>query len=50
VDDGVPRGAAFVPYAYREVELNRLGPPRGAGLRARARKVGIAARAGTLAP
>jgi len=29
----------FVPYAYAEVELNRLGVPSGAGLRVRASRV-----------
>jgi NADH-quinone oxidoreductase chain G len=33
IDDSVPPGAVFVPYAYPGVELNRLGAPRGAGLR-----------------
>jgi predicted molibdopterin-dependent oxidoreductase YjgC len=45
LDDGVPRGAVFVPYAYAGVELNRLGMPEGPGLRARARRV-AGARAG----
>jgi hypothetical protein len=31
-----------VPYAFAEVQLNRLGAPSGAGLRARARKVAAA--------
>ena len=37
-DEGVPPGAVFVPYAYRDVELNRLGSPGAAGLRVKARK------------
>ena len=28
-DEDVPPGAVFVPYAHREVELNRLGSPVG---------------------
>ena len=36
LDDSVPPGAVFVPYAHAEVELNRLGAPAGAGLRVRA--------------
>jgi NADH-quinone oxidoreductase chain G len=46
VDESVPTGAVFVPYAHRDVELNRLGSPVGAGLRVKARKAGGAARAG----
>jgi predicted molibdopterin-dependent oxidoreductase YjgC len=38
IDDGVPPGAVFVPYAFAEVELNRLGSPAGAGLKVRARR------------
>jgi NADH-quinone oxidoreductase chain G len=38
VDDAVPEGAVFVPYAYAEVELNRLGIAAGAGLKVAARK------------
>jgi NADH-quinone oxidoreductase chain G len=45
-DDGVPPGAVFVPYAYREVELNRLGSPSGAGLRVSARAAAALPRAG----
>ena len=37
-DEDVPPGAVFVPYAHREVELNRLGSPTGAGLRVKARR------------
>jgi NADH-quinone oxidoreductase chain G len=44
-DDGVPAGAVFVPYAHREVELNRLGAPAGTGLRVRLRRA-AAQRAG----
>jgi len=36
LDEEVPPGAVFVPYAYAEVELNRLGVAPGARLRARA--------------
>jgi len=32
LDDSVPPGAVFVPYALAEAELNRLGAPSGAGL------------------
>lgn len=38
IDDGVPPGAVFVPYAFQEAQLNRLGSPAGAGLRVRARR------------
>src|SRR5262249_17360976 len=38
LDDAVPAGAVFVPYAYPEIELNRLGAPSGAGLKVGARK------------
>jgi NADH-quinone oxidoreductase subunit G len=38
LDEAVPAGSVFVPYAYAEVELNRLGAPTGAGLRVKARK------------
>jgi anaerobic selenocysteine-containing dehydrogenase len=38
LDDTVPPGSVFVPYAFPGVELNRLGAPTGAGLRLRARK------------
>jgi NADH-quinone oxidoreductase subunit G len=33
IDDAVPVGSVFVPYAFLEVELNRLGAPSGAGLK-----------------
>jgi predicted molibdopterin-dependent oxidoreductase YjgC len=45
-DESVPPGAVFVPYAHRDVELNRLGSPGGAGLRVKARKAGVAPRTG----
>jgi NADH-quinone oxidoreductase chain G len=41
-DASVPPGSVFVPYAFAEVQLNRLGAPSGAGLRARARKAAAA--------
>jgi NADH-quinone oxidoreductase subunit G len=44
LDDTVPPGAVFVPYAYREVELNRLGAATGAGLRVRVSRAGAPAR------
>ena len=31
VDESVPPGAVFVPYAHRDVELNRLGSSSGRG-------------------
>ena len=38
IDDSVPPGAVFVPYAYAEAGVNRLGAPKGgAGLRRPAR-------------
>ena len=43
IDDSVPAGSVFVPYAHRAVSLNRLGAPSGAGLRVRARKSAPAA-------
>jgi formate dehydrogenase major subunit len=39
LDDSVPPGAVFVPYAYAEAELNRLGAPSGVGLKVKLRKV-----------
>jgi NADH-quinone oxidoreductase chain G len=48
-DENVPPGAVFVPYAHREVELNRLGCPAGAGLRVTARRVGAARTGGPAA-
>jgi NADH-quinone oxidoreductase chain G len=47
VDESVPPGAVFVPYAYRAVELNRLGSPAVAGLRVTARVAAAARRAGS---
>ncbi|HEY2955892.1 MAG TPA: NADH-quinone oxidoreductase subunit NuoG [Candidatus Eisenbacteria bacterium] len=44
IDDAVPPGSVFVPYAFPGVELNRLGSPAGAGLRVRARKAAEAER------
>jgi len=38
-DASVPTGSVFVPYAYAEVELNRLGMPEGSGLRVRVSRV-----------
>ncbi len=46
LDDAVPAGSVFVPYAYAEVEINRLGGPAGAGLRVGARKAAVAERVG----
>ena len=43
LDPAVPAGSVFVPYAYREVELNRLGAPSGAGLKVKARRAAGAA-------
>jgi hypothetical protein len=36
IDEDVPEGSVFVPYAYAGVDLNRLGAPTGAGLKVRA--------------
>ena len=44
IDDSVPAGAVFVPYAG--AELNRLGMPGTTGLRVTARKSAVAAAAG----
>ncbi len=41
IDDAVPEGSVFVPYAYAEVELNRLGMPGGAGLKVGVRAAGV---------
>ena len=41
LDDSVPAGAVFVPYAG--AELNRLGAPSGAGLRVGVRRAAAAA-------
>ena len=46
LDDAVPADSVFVPYAYAEVEINRLGAPAGAGLRVSARKAAVAERVG----
>ena len=46
IDDSVPPNAVFVPYAYAEAGINRLGMPKGAGLRVKVRKFATAARAG----
>ena len=46
IDDSVPPSAVFVPYAYAEAGVNRLGAPKGAGLRVKARKAATAAKAG----
>jgi NADH-quinone oxidoreductase chain G len=40
-DADVPEGSVFVPYAYAEVELNRLGAPTGSGLRVKVRKAAM---------
>jgi formate dehydrogenase major subunit len=42
IDDAVPRGAVFVPYAFPEVEINRLGFPEAAGRPVRARRAAAA--------
>jgi NADH-quinone oxidoreductase chain G len=44
IDDAVPAGAVFVPYAG--AELNRLGVPSGAGLRVKLRKATATATVG----
>ncbi|HEY6865969.1 MAG TPA: molybdopterin-dependent oxidoreductase, partial [Candidatus Eisenbacteria bacterium] len=46
LDDSVPAGSVFVPYAQAGVHLNRLGPPGGAGLRVRARRAAAPERVG----
>ncbi len=46
IDDSVPANAVFVPYAYAEAELGRLGAPQGAGLRVKVRKVAATAQVG----
>ncbi|MGH7741558.1 MAG: NADH-quinone oxidoreductase subunit NuoG [Candidatus Eiseniibacteriota bacterium] len=35
IDDAVPPGSVFVPYAQAQVQLNRLGAANGAGARVR---------------
>jgi predicted molibdopterin-dependent oxidoreductase YjgC len=42
IDADVPAGSVFLPYAYAEVELNRLGAASGAGLRVRASRAAAA--------
>ena len=44
LDDSVPAGSVFVPYAFPGVELNRLGAT-GAGLDLTVTRVGAAQRA-----
>jgi formate dehydrogenase major subunit len=39
LDETVPAGSVFVPYAHAEIELNRLGAPSGQGLRVRASRM-----------
>lgn len=46
IDDSVPPGAVFVPYAYADAGINRLGAPQGAGLRIGVRKGSTAVKAG----
>jgi anaerobic selenocysteine-containing dehydrogenase len=46
LDDSVPPGAVFVPYAFAGAELNRLGAPSGAGLKVKLRKVAATAQVG----
>ncbi len=46
VDDSVPPGAVFVPYALAGAEVNRLGAPTGAGLRVKVRKVAATVQVG----
>ncbi len=46
LDDSVPPGAVFVPYAFAEADLGRLGAPAGAGLKVRLRKVAATAQVG----
>jgi len=41
IDGDVPAGSVFIPYAYSEVELNRLGAPAGEGMRVKARKAAM---------
>jgi predicted molibdopterin-dependent oxidoreductase YjgC len=45
LDDSVPAGAVFVPYALPGAGLNRLGMPSGSGLRVKVRKTAAAAKA-----
>jgi len=39
LDESVPEGSVFVPYAYAGVELNRLGAPANGGMKVRASRV-----------
>ena len=41
IDDAVPEGSVFVPYAHAEVDLNTLGAPSGAGLKVAVRAAGV---------
>lgn len=43
LEDSIPAGAVFVPYALGAMGLNRLGMPSGAGLRVKLRKAAVAA-------
>ena len=46
MDDSVPAGAVYVPYALVEGGLGRLGAPAGAGLRVKVRKVAATEKVG----
>jgi len=46
IDDSVPPGAVFVPYAYAEADLGRLGAPRGPGLRVKVSRIAATAKVG----
>jgi NADH-quinone oxidoreductase subunit G len=46
MDDSVPAGAVYVPYALVEGGLGRLGAPDGAGLRVKVRKVATTEKVG----
>jgi anaerobic selenocysteine-containing dehydrogenase len=39
LDDTVPPGSVFVPYAFPLAEIGRLGSPAGAGLRVKATRI-----------
>ena len=45
-DDTVPAGSVFVPYAFPDLDLNRLGAPSGAGLRVRVTRAEVGERVG----
>lgn len=45
LEDSVPSGAVFVPYALGAQGLNRLGMPSGSGLRVKARRAAAGVRA-----